>query len=228
MQLTLLYGERLFPIAEEPNFYHLVGNMLLKRRMPWSLLYLDRSQLQIPLSVPSSKKKKRRRRPRRSAAARRKALKKAQAQDGEEKKKKTPPTPPNQGVIASMFIAIAQHRLLDISDLDENDEQPEANNAQRPVAQQDVRYQILLTDNAVSSAYIHLYTAQVSDFLLECFKTPTRLPRVAPPSRDSPLMRVHHAAVPYIPRASFQQRLYEAIRKHANGTADGFFSSSGE
>lgn len=90
------------------------------------------------------------------------------------------------------------------------------------------RYQILLTDRDApggSEDSVQLYTAQVSDFLLEHFRTPTQLPKNAPLERDSPhLMRINRSVIPLKPRRSFQRRLRAAIMHDANSTIGGFLS----
>jgi hypothetical protein len=100
---------------------------------------------------------------------------------------------------------------------------PSHNHTQSNIPELEPRYQILLTDNERDRSCIHLFTAQVSKFLVEHFRTPARLPDIALSEDDPSLIKIHHTIIPFKSWQSFRGRLRMAIMKYANGTADGFF-----
>ncbi|KAJ8129890.1 hypothetical protein O1611_g3742 [Lasiodiplodia mahajangana] len=130
---------------------------------------------------------------------------------------KTPLGRINRGILTSFFLAMAQKRLYSLSAREgPNSQQRAVLETPAPVRQDKVRYQILLTDNDASDDFVHLYTAEISDFLLEHFRKPAHLPKIDPPKRISRLMRIHHAPIPFEPTKGFRDRLQGAIVMNAN------------
>lgn len=88
------------------------------------------------------------------------------------------------------------------------------------------RYQVLLTDVENDQEYMHLFTAQVSPFLVAHFRKPARPPRPKLPlcGNDGSLIKIHHTVIPFHEKDSFRGRLRMTISTFANGTAGGFFT----
>ncbi|KAI0805449.1 hypothetical protein GGR55DRAFT_655277 [Xylaria sp. FL0064] len=123
----------------------------------------------------------------------------------------------NAGRMAAVFIGMAQRRRSELKKSERLGRGAEPTNL-RP------RYQILVWDEKGKRPCVHLYTAEVSDFLLEHFRTPARLPQTAWSKDEYPhLVKIHRIVIPQRPRKSFQRRLRMAITQYANGTAGGFF-----
>ncbi|KAI0548482.1 hypothetical protein F4679DRAFT_319403 [Xylaria curta] len=227
--LAIEYGTRMINMGLSPQTFTLAGDTSYSQRNAWRLIYLDRSQLKTgrPLS---------RRERTRLKIAERLGIDTGDPStmvrpddDGDERDV----WPVNQGYMAGLFIAMAQDRQWEV-EIQEMAQQSTVNtqeasdasshNIQYP-PQIQPRYQILLTDNDEDSSYIHLYTAHVSDLLLERFRNPACFPHIAPAEHEPHLLKIHHTKIPYAPHKTFRRRLRTTIMEYANGTAGGFFSN---
>ncbi|KAJ2994364.1 hypothetical protein NUW58_g1575 [Xylaria curta] len=231
--LWIVYGNRKTLIARNCQIYTLAAGTPYAQQDAWRLLYLDRSQLRNVRSCPKLREiqKISKRLGIVPIDDRVETYLRPSPKDAEDKSHKQPL---NEGHMSSLFLAMAQERQYEAkctkkqqNEKSMTDTQASqhisSNNSQTP-SQLPPRYQILVTDNDQDSTCIHLYTAHVSDFLLEHFSNPARLPQIDPPGPDSALLKIHHAVVPYTPFKSFRYRLRTSIMKYANGTAGGFFS----
>ncbi|RWA14181.1 hypothetical protein EKO27_g923 [Xylaria grammica] len=216
--LSITYSKRKIVIVPNSRTYTLAKDTPNEPMHHWRLIYLDQSQLKDRRSL---KWKKRRR-----TMADELGVENTTAEKGD-----LDEWSPNKGHMASLFIAMAQQLQCEIEEKQtqrsatcEKEPSHIRSNIERPEPQQQARYQILLTDNNGDSPYIYLYTAQVSDFLLEHFRTPAHLPEIARLERNSPLLKIHRTIIPFSPWKSFRRRLRTGIMNFANGTAGGFFS----
>ncbi|KAI0487369.1 hypothetical protein F4859DRAFT_253274 [Xylaria cf. heliscus] len=224
--LSIRYGKRRISIALNSPTYKLAGKTPYAQRNAWRLIYVDCSQLE---GRPLSKRQRRRQR-----MAARLGLDVEIGPTPESKEDERDGWPINKGYMAGLFIAMAQERQYEIeykqeqqsqtSTADTQEASQEASQGPSPSGPElQPRYQILLTDNDEDSSCIHLYTAHVSDFLLEHFRTPSRLPDMASSEHEPHLVKIHHTNIPFAPYKSFRRRLRMTIMEYANGNADGFF-----
>ncbi|TGJ83347.1 hypothetical protein E0Z10_g5422 [Xylaria hypoxylon] len=207
--LAIEYGRRRIIIVPNCRNYILTQDTPSAPQHAWRLIYLDQSQVK---NRWSSKRK------RRNQIMADKLGIQEDVSD----------TSLSEGFIASLFIAMAQQRQYEIEEEKQRAQQSAANMQEpsqaRPNSvelQLQPRYQILLSDK--DGPDMHLYTAHVSDFLLEHFRTPARLPQVAQPKYGSPLLKIHRTVIPFLPCKSFRRRLRRNIMYLANSTVDGFF-----
>lgn len=223
VSLSITYGSRMTPILLNSRCYSLRrGDDYDEREDMWRLYYLDRSQFGIR---PWKKQLRRRKNVTQK-------LGKAETED--------PPTSNpqdngnesralrlTQGSIAGLFISMAQarERELEFDRLLRGLGSP-IRMPPEPQPQMQARYQLLFTDNDKDSTCIYLYTAQVSDLLLDHFNTPAHLPLTALLSHSPHLMKIHRIAISYTPFKSFRRRLRIAIGEYANGTSHGYFGDS--
>ncbi|KAI1755802.1 hypothetical protein F4782DRAFT_527158 [Xylaria castorea] len=228
--LFIKYGKRKISIGLSPQTYTLAGDTSYTQRNAWRLIYLDRSQL--GMGRPLSKRERRRLR-----MAARLGIDMKNGRDpsivvsSDDDEDERDGWPVNEGYMASLFIAMAQERQCEAEYKKEQKTQPSAADTQiashgssHSTPQLHPRYQILLTNNDADSSCIHLYTAHVSDFLLEHFRNPARFPHIAPSEHESHLLKIHRTKIPFTPYKSFRRRLRMTIMEYANGTAGGFFS----
>ncbi|KAI1108852.1 hypothetical protein F5Y14DRAFT_458931 [Nemania sp. NC0429] len=211
--LSITYGKKAIPILVESRYYMFADDNHHHRNDAWRLFYLDRSQLN---QGPWTKIKKTRHR---------KMIQKLGIAGTE---RATAGGGLSQWSAAALFISIAQARQRDVEETKKTTEKPGHSTTTMPSSeprpQPQPRYQILFTENGESdSSGIHLYTAQVSEFLLEHFGTPARIPPTGPSDKSSRLLKIHHTVIPFSPFRSFRRRLRIAIMHYANGTAGGFF-----
>lgn len=240
--ICLHYSNRKIAVVPFCSIYTLIGMGPQEQENVWCLAYLDRHMLGSGLSLS-------RRQRRLQEALRRKGLLTSPAivdpkdgrDDGDEA------WPLTKGYLAGLFISLAQTRRSQIiegkrkesigskspinpttrpaetgtPDLTPGSAQP------TPILPPNIepRYQILLTDRAAPTGpadCVQLYTAQISDFLLEHFRTPAQRP-----ARNAPhqFMRINRSVIPAKPSRSFQRRLRAAIMHDANTTVGGFFRS---
>ncbi|KAI0912184.1 hypothetical protein F4823DRAFT_229238 [Ustulina deusta] len=205
--IVITYADRRITIVSDSQTYTSSRDTPYALRHAWRLIYLDRSQLQ----------------------KRHLSKQEGELQRGVECAATSKNHPGkwafNAGRMAGLFIAMAQQRQNDIEHKEDEEQRAEQSQDSSHVMQLQPRYQILLTDRNSGNPCIYLYTAQVSDFLLEHFRTPARLP---PTSRsepdDSHLMKIHRVMIPAAPLKSARRRLRVAIIQYANGTAGGFFA----
>ncbi|TRX98439.1 hypothetical protein FHL15_000513 [Xylaria flabelliformis] len=228
--LCIEYGTRLISMGLSPQTFTLAGDTSYSQKNAWRLIYLDRSQLKTGRSLSRRERK-------RLSISKRLGIDTgigpstmvSPNDNGDERDD----WPVSQGYMASLFIAMAQDRHWEVK-LQELARQSTVNTQEASHAsshgihhplQIQPRYQILLTDNHEDSSYIHLYTAQVSDFLLEHFRNPAHFPHVAPSDHEPYLLKIHHTKIPFAPYKTFRRRLRMTIMEYANGTAGGFFSN---
>ncbi|KAI0542669.1 hypothetical protein GGR58DRAFT_496773 [Xylaria digitata] len=202
--LYIAYGKRERVIVPSSRTYTLVKDVSYASRHSWRLIYLDRSQF--------NHMQKRRRR---MMAERLRNEISVEAEDAAIE------WSPNEGRMAGLFIAMAQQRRREI-DLERQSYRSFGIDP-LPSPQLQARYQILLTDNGADRVCMYLYTAHVSDFLLEHFRNPARLPQLSRPEHGQPLLKIHRATIPFPPYTSFRHRLRTVIMDLANGAVGGFF-----
>ncbi|KAH8158964.1 hypothetical protein CIB48_g9287 [Xylaria polymorpha] len=218
--LFIRYGGRRISMTLSCPTYTFAGNTSYAQRNAWRLIYIDCAQLRTDRGL--SKRQKRH-----QMMIARLGLDMHMSPDVDGNEGERDSWPLSQGYMTSIFIAMAQQR----EDEQQHQTQEHKANGRAPsqvpshsIPQLQPRYQILLTDNDEDCSCIQLYTAHVSDFLLEHFRTPSRLPRVALSGHKPPLLQIHRTTIPFSPYISFRCRLRKTIMEYANGTAGGFFS----
>ncbi|KAI1187805.1 hypothetical protein F5B17DRAFT_301432 [Nemania serpens] len=227
VSLSIDYGRTTTTILPESRYYVLTGDGYDELKSEWCLFYLDRSQL-VKMPWKNTKRKSN------SVVARKPGVvartEDASATGPHSNRNKSCALNLTQGTLAGIFISIAQARQREVKGNERTAKAPDSPTTNRPLESQSQsqlqpRYQVLLTDINSEARYcdVHLYTAEVSDFLLEHLGTPARMPTTAPSSRDSPLLKIHHAMIHHAPFESFQRRLRFAITECANGTAERLF-----
>ncbi|KAI8951528.1 hypothetical protein F4801DRAFT_282261 [Xylaria longipes] len=217
LPLAIKYGKRRISVGFKAPTYTLAGDTSYAQRNAWRLIYVDRAEWGIgrPLSEAE-------RRDKRMMMQLRAALGILESPNGKDARDGWPV---NQGCMAGLFIAMAQQRQEEQQARLSTANTREASRApSHSTSQLQPRYQILLTTDAEISPYIQLYTAHVSDFLLEHFRTPAHRPQTALSEHEPHLLKIHRCIIPFSPYKSFRCRLRMAIMEYANGTADGFFS----
>ncbi|KAI1156228.1 hypothetical protein F4825DRAFT_446711 [Nemania diffusa] len=229
VSLTLRYATRgIDATFYNPRIYVLDGNTPHAQKNACRIVYLDRSLLGLRRRARWGRLNRERRSEKRGRATGIEACPVAENERGKFPMLVSPErtgyrgsrqSPLSRGYMASLFIAMAQQRQDEII----YEKKCKPGQSLSDLSQFYMRYQILVADDEVSNAYIHLYTAQVSDYLLEAFRVPARRPNMALPERDSPLIWIHHAQISFTPFKSFRRRLRSAIMEYGNGTANGFF-----
>ncbi|KAI0458470.1 hypothetical protein F5B21DRAFT_459812 [Xylaria acuta] len=229
--LFIGYGKRRIGFGLSPQTYTVAGDAYTQRNA-WRLIYLDRSQLGNSRLL-SKRERRRQRMAVRLGIDVEIGPDPSTVTSSDDNEDERDGWPVNQGYMTSLFIAMAQQRQCEIEYEEEQKTQPSTADTQQEAPhapshstpQVHPRYQILLTDNDEDSSCIHLYTAHVSDFLLEHFRTPSRSPLIAPSEHEPHLLKIHHTMIPFAPYKSFRRRLRMTIMEYANGTAGGFFFS---
>ncbi|KAI0187969.1 hypothetical protein EV127DRAFT_482875 [Xylaria flabelliformis] len=220
--LCIEYGTRLISMGFSPQTFTLAGDTSYSQKNVWRLIYLDRSQLKTGRLLSRRERK---------CLSIRKRLgidtgiwPDPRIVSPDDNGDEQDDWPVNQGYMAGLFIAMAQGRQRQ-STVNTQEASHAPSHSIHHSQQIQPRYQILLTDNREDSSCIHLYTAQVSDFLLEHFRNPARFPHVAPSGHEPYLLKIHHTKIPFAPYKTFRHRLRTSIMEYANGTAGGFFSN---
>ncbi|KAI0447203.1 hypothetical protein F4803DRAFT_500056 [Xylaria telfairii] len=216
IRLYIKYGGRSRNMILSCPLYQFETGPFCTPRDDWRLIYIDCAQLKRNRGL--SKKRKRHQMMRARLGLPVDTSPRVETNEGEQDG-----WPLSQGYMASIFIAMAQKREEDLMFRHFLVLPSRVPTPSSPQLQP--RYQVLLTDNNSDCSCIHLYTASVSDFLLEHFRTPSRLPRVR---HAPPLLKIHHTTIAFFPFISFRGRLRMAIMEYANGTAGGFFSDSND
>ncbi|KAI1349684.1 hypothetical protein F5Y01DRAFT_288300 [Xylaria sp. FL0043] len=198
--IEITYASRTLPIVPRAPMYTFGSDTPPEFRQVWRLALLNRSELE---KKPTSKRRWR---------------SQLLAYHPSINTKTSAPYEFNAGRMAALFIGMAQRRRSELKKSERLGRAAESAADVRP------RYQILVWDDNRQSPCVHLYTAEVSDFLLDHFRTPARLPHTGwSKDESSHLIKIHRIVIPQRPHKSFRRRLRTAITQYANGTAGGFF-----